>query len=217
MTELFEAIAAADPERARELARTTPELREQRDAQGLLPAMRALYGGDRELAESLLPPGTELNAFEAAAFGRLERLIELLGDRGAANGFSPDGFTPLHLACFSGGPEAARLLVEHGAELEALARSDFARVRPLGTAAFRGDAESGRVLLEAGADPNGRGEGGFTPLHSASQNGDAELVDLLLEHGANPGEALPDGRTPADVAREHGHSELADRLSTRTA
>lgn len=193
-----------------------PELRKQRDAQGLLPAMRALYGGDRELAQSLLPPDTELNVFEAAAFGRLELLAELR-EPGGANGFSPDGFTPLHLACFSGGPAAARLLIEHGAQLETVARSNFAQIRPLGTAAFRGDAESGRVLLEAGADPNGRGEGGFTPLHSASQNGDAELVDLLLEHGANPGEALPDGRSPADLARERGHGELADRLSRRTA
>jgi ankyrin repeat protein len=163
-------------------------------------AMQALYAGDRERAESLLTPGTE-TVFEAAALGRLERLEELLGaEPELARSYSPDGFTPLHLACFSGGAETARLLVERGADLEALARSDFARVRPLGTAAFSGDRAAAAVLLEAGADPNGRGEEGFTPLHSAAQNGDDELVRLLLQHGADADATTEDGRTAADLA-----------------
>jgi ankyrin repeat protein len=118
-------------------------------------AMQALYAGERERAESLLTPGGE-TVFEAAAFGRLERLAELLeAEPELVNAYSSDGFTPLHLACFSGGAETARLLVERGADLEAISRASFARVRPLGTAAFSGDRESARVLLEAGADPHG--------------------------------------------------------------
>jgi uncharacterized protein len=73
-------------------------------------------------------------------------------------------------------------------------------VRPLGTAAFARDHESARVLLEAGGDPNGPGEGGFTPLHTAAQNGDVELVRLLLGHGADANAAASDGRTPRDLA-----------------
>ena len=174
--------------------------------------MQALYAGDRAGGEALLTPGSE-TVFEAAAFGRVGRLRELLSEQpDLARSWSEDGFTPLHLACFAGGAEATRLLVERGADLEALARASFAQVRPLGTAAFSGDRESAAVLLEAGADPNGRGESGFTPLHSAAQNGDLEFVRLLLRHGADAGATSSDGRTPADLAREAGHEECAALL-----
>ena len=163
-------------------------------------AMQALYAGERERGETLLEPGRE-TVFEAAAFGRVARLEELLSERPElARSWSEDGFTPLHLACFAGGAEATRLLVERGADLEALSTASFAKVRPLGTAAFARDHESARVLLAAGAAPSGPGEGGFTPLHTAAQNGDTELVRLLLEHGADAGSTTSDGRTPADLA-----------------
>ena len=163
-------------------------------------AMQALYAGERERGESLLTPGQE-TVFEAAAFGRVARLAELLSEQPELMGaWSEDGFTPLHLACFAGGAETTRLLVERGADLEVLSTASFAKVRPLGTAAFARDHDSARVLLEAGADPNGAGEGGFTPLHTAAQNGDVELVRLLLEHGADPGATAADGRAPRDLA-----------------
>ena len=159
-------------------------------------AMEALYAGERERGAALLEPGRE-SVFEAAAFGRVARLEELLvAEPELVRSWSEDGFTPLHLACFAGGAETTRLLVARGADLEALSTAGFAKVRPLGTAAFARDHESARVLLEAGADPNGAGEGGFTPLHTAVQNGDAELVRLLLEHGADP--LAPPGTWPKE-------------------
>jgi uncharacterized protein len=163
-------------------------------------AMQALYAGERERGESLLAPGQE-TLFEAAAFGRVARLGELLSEQPELMGaWSEDGFTLLHLACFAGGAEATRLLVERGADLEALSTASFAKVRPLGTAAFARGHESAAALLEAGADPNAPGEGGFTPLHTAAQNGDVELVRLLLAHGADPGVTAADGRAPRDLA-----------------
>lgn len=146
----------------------------------------ALYRGDRAAAETAAD-GAELDVFDAAALGRVDRLRELL-DREPllVEGLSDDGFTPLHLACFAGGVEAVRLLVERGAPLERLAEAPFARVRPLGTAVFARRPDAARVLLEAGADPNGAGEGGFLPLHTAEASGDAELARLLREHGAHP-------------------------------
>jgi uncharacterized protein len=181
----------------------------------LSPAMRALYAEGREAAEALLPRDAELGVFEAAAFGRLERLADLLSAHPElVNAYSSDGFTPLHLACFSGGSEATRLLIERGADLEALAQASFARVRPLGTAAFSRDHERARALLEAGADPNARAEGGFTPLHSAAQNGDVELVRLLLRYGGDRSVAAADGRKPVDLAREAGHEECAALLGS---
>jgi uncharacterized protein YndB with AHSA1/START domain len=215
-TELLEALAAGDDERAVELATRHPHLRLEPDEDGLLPAMRALYLRGRELAETLAPPEGATDVFLAAALGRVPRLRTLLDEDAArARSFSPDGFTPLHLACFSGGAEAVRVLIEHDAPLEELARSPFARVRPLGTAAFSRALDCSRELLDSGADPNGTGEGGFVPLHTAAQNGDLELVRLLLERGADPSRTAPDGRTPERLARDAGHEGVADVLAGR--
>jgi ankyrin repeat protein len=116
-------------------------------------ALQALYEGDRERAEQLRAPDDELLAYEAAAFGRTDRLRRLLQEDPAnARTWSPDGFTALHLAIFGGSEEAVRLLIEQGADVDALATSDVARVRPLGTAAFVGRPDLEKLLLEAGAD-----------------------------------------------------------------
>ena len=144
----------------------------------------ALYRGDRDAAEAEAA-GAELDVFDAAALGRVERLRELLdADPELVRTLSDDGFTPLHLACFAGGADAVRLLVERGAPLERLAEASFARVRPLGTAVFAGQVEAARILLEAGADPNGGDSGEHRPLQTAEANGNEELAGLLREHGA---------------------------------
>lgn len=162
-------------------------------------ALQALYQGDEERARQLLPPDGELSVFEAAAFGRVERLAEILrGDPAQARSFSEDGFTALHLAVFGRQEEAARVLLEAGADPNVLATSSLARVPPLGTAAFVQSVPLARLLLDHGADPNRPGEGGFTALHAAAQNGDEELARLLLERGADRGVAADDGRRPSD-------------------
>jgi uncharacterized protein len=152
-------------------------------------AMQALYEGDRERAEGVLPPDDELDVFHAAAFARTARIREILAtDQAAAHAWSPDGFTALHLAAFSDADEAARLLVEAGADLEARSRHEtIIGVRPLNTCAFARAQRVARVLLEAGADPNGEGEQGVTPLMAARAQEDEELARLLIEHGAEEG------------------------------
>ena len=170
-------------------------------------ALQALYQGDEEKARELLGPDDELTVFEAAAFGRLDRLRQIIDeDPSLANAFSDDGFTALHLAIFGGQEEAMRVLLERGADPNVLSTSDIAKVPPLGTAAFVRSVPLARLLLDSGADPNGRGEGGFTALHSAAQNEDEELARLLLERGADPSLTADDGKKPADFG-------LADLLS----
>jgi ankyrin repeat protein len=138
--------------------------------------------------------------FEAGAFGRVERLAEILGDDPAqAKAFSEDGFTALHLAVFGRQEGAARVLLEAGADPNVLATSSFAPVPPLGTAAFVRSVPLARLLLDHGADPNRPEAGGFTALHAAAQNGDEELARLLLERGADPSLAAKDGRRPGDL------------------
>ena len=163
-------------------------------------ALQALYQGDEQRARELLPPDGELSVFEAAAFGRSERLEEILRDDPAqASAFSDDGFSALHLAVFGGQEASARTLLDHGADPNVLATSEIARVRPLGTAAFARSVPLARLLLDQGADVDGQGEGGFTALHTAAQNGDEELARLLLERGADRNAVTEDGRRPADL------------------
>ena len=152
--------------------------------------MQALYRGDRDEAERLHTESSELDVFEAAALGDLERLRGVLGaDPDAAKAWSPDGFTALHYAAYFDGPEATRVLLDHGADLEAVSTNEeFApQARPLHSAVAAGRVDVVEALLEAGADPNARQHGGFTPLMAAEQTGDLDLAELLIRYGAVAG------------------------------
>jgi uncharacterized protein len=165
-------------------------------------ALQALYEGDTERAQQLLPPDGLLSVFEAAAFGRTERLAAILSDDSSlASARAEDGFTALHLAVFAKQPKAVRLLLDRGADVDALSTGQIARVPPLGTAVFVRSPPLARLLLDAGADVNRQGAGGFTALHSAAQSGDVELVKLLLERGADPGMRASDGTRAVDHAQ----------------
>lgn len=145
--------------------------------------MQALYSGEVDRALSLLGPDEGLTVFEAAAFGRTERLRSLLRtDPEQAHAVSADGFTALHLAVFGKQEEAARILIEHGADLDAISSASFAQVTPLGTAAFVRSLQLAAILLEAGADPSPTV--GEPPLATAQANADQELLALLRSYGA---------------------------------
>ena len=205
---IFEAIAAGDLERVRQLIAEDPSQARARDEQGLSAVIQARYHGRDDIVTVLLETVSRLDVFEAAAVGRVERVRELLdGDRELVSAFSTDGFTPLHLAAFFGHAEVAELLLERGADVASVARNQM-RVMPLHSAAAGKHVAIARLLVEHGADVNASQERGFTPLHAAAQNGDVELARLLLEGGADPEPATEDGRRAADFAAEKGHDEV---------
>jgi ankyrin repeat protein len=146
--------------------------------------MAALYRGENARARDLAE-GAELDVFEAAALGGVERLRELLAvDPGLVRLRMDDDFTALHYAAFFGTPAAAELLIERGADVNAFADNELG-VHPLNSAVAAGQRETARLLLEHGADANARTRSGFSPLDAARENGDAELADLLRAHGAS--------------------------------
>jgi uncharacterized protein len=148
------------------------------------PVLQALYAGDEERARDAAR-NRDLDVFEAAALNEADRLRALLEeDASRASAREVDDFTALHYAAFFGGPEAARVLVEHGADVNAFARNEQLEVTPLHSAAAARQVETARILLERGADANAEQRGGFTAMDAAKQNGDAELRELLLAHGA---------------------------------
>jgi uncharacterized protein len=153
--------------------------------------LQALYAGDRDNVDRLLAADPKFDVFEASAFGRSDQLRQLLDeDPSRANAFGDDGFHPLGLACFFGHPEAARLLLESGADVNALSTNEHVQTAAIHAAAAAAGDEATRyelvkLALEHGADPNLPQGGGFRAIDAARQNGDARVQQLLLEHGAN--------------------------------
>jgi hypothetical protein len=107
--------------------------------------MRAAYrGGD--VFEAVRAANPPLEPFDRIMVGESDGLP-------APDAWTPDGFTPLHIAAFAHNVEAARSLLEAGADPNVYATASFARVTPLGTCAFAGAEAIAELLLEHGADP----------------------------------------------------------------
>ena len=208
----FELLQAGDTDGLRQLLEQDTTSSEARDSTGVSLLMHSLYRGRRDLAELIAGKKKALDIFEATSLGHLARLKQCLRDDASAiNSHSKDGFTALHFACFFGQPEAARLLIESGAAVNAVAANPM-QVMPLHSAAAVRNLHAARLLLEHGAPVNARQQGGWVPIHAAAQNGDRPMIELLLQHHADPKLANDEGKTPAMVAREKGHEEIAALL-----
>ena len=89
--------------------------------------------------------------------------------------------TPLHLASSKGSGETVKLLIEHGADVNAL---DGKHSTPLHLAASSQLALKGnvvRLLLSHGANVGAKDERDRTPLQIASSRGLLEIVELLSD------------------------------------
>jgi ankyrin repeat protein len=168
---VFELIDARDADGLRELLARDPSAAAARDESGLTAVMRAAYRGPDILAVVLeaKPP---LDPFDRILAGEHDGLP-------APDAWTPDGFTGLHVAAFAHNADAARALLEAGADANAISTAPFAQVTPLGTCAFAGANDVARVLLEHGADPELAVEEHARPALVARSNGNEELAALL--------------------------------------
>lgn len=192
MATIFDSIRAGDLDAVRAAIKEDPGAASARDGSGRSAVRAALYIGRQEVADVVLEASPELDVFDAAAVGDVDRLTELLdADPGLLGAFSEDGYTPLHFTAFFKRGPATRLLLDRGAEVGAVARNDM-KVQPLHSAVAAGSREIAAALLLAGADVNARQEGGYTPLMGAEASGDEELVRLLMDHGAEEAASAPE-------------------------
>jgi ankyrin repeat protein len=91
------------------------------------------------------------------------------------------GWTPLHVAAYTGDAEMVRVLLKHHAKVDARDKRDLT---PLLWTAFGGKEDVAQVLLSNGADVNARGKDGRTTLDLAKNTLNDKLIELLRERGA---------------------------------
>jgi hypothetical protein len=164
------------------------------------PLQRAALAGDTAALEAGL--GLEPKALAAGSRGELDEpllsdalehpdtlraLLEMGLD---PNQTGASGHTPLMAAARLDLPDAALVLLDHGAAIdagagEAAAQSDLS-----------GDASCMRAAPGA-ADAPGR-----TALSYAAERASPKLVRLLLDHGATAGKLDSSGRRPADYLKD---------------
>ena len=141
-----------------------------------------------------------------------------------------DGQTALMLAARTGNVAVAKLLVEHGADVNR--REQF--TRPVGgdVGGGRGPRGDGRVPRVEGRRPVGsrarpttgttqisseprvqyRPTGGLTPLLYAARAGCLGCVTAMLDAGADVDRPNPDGMTPMMMALDNGYPDVARYL-----
>ena len=130
--------------------------------------------------------------------------VNMLGDNGTA----------LHEASIRGHLEFARMLIEHGADVNA---QDYRKSTPLHLASMRVHVELAQMLLERGADVNAQGDFNSTPLHLALEGGHVDFAQMSLERGADVNAQDNHKSTPLHLALKGGHVDFARMLIERGA
>jgi len=155
---IFEAAATGQTMRVQELTSQDKSLANSFAADGFMPLGLAVFFGHPETVELLLSAGANVNATTRETMK----------------------VTPLASAAAAGQLGIARVLIAHGANVNAQAENDFT---PLHEVAARGDLEFATLLLDHGADINGRTKDGKTPLAFAEEHKQTAMLKLLRDKG----------------------------------
>jgi uncharacterized protein len=226
---LIAATLRDDDEEAERLLSNDPELVHSRNMFGASIVHAAHFGRSSAVSQLLDEHSVALDPMIAVEIGRLDLVRQAIADDNTfATHFTDSGSTALHGAAYWGQVEVAEVLLDAGADPNAVSRDAFLQIAPLGAAVATTPGipqpsddedvvlELVRLLLERGAAVNARRKDGMTALHGVAFRGLARVAQELLDAGADPILAATDGRhrdeTPADTALAQGHLLLAADL-----
>lgn len=154
--------------------------------------------------------------FQAVEAGETNEVVEMLKEQPSLIKKENEyGLTLLGIAAHYGKFEVIQVLLQFGAEVNAISHSKLSFI-PQNTAlhaaiAGKKSIEVIELLLQNGADCNIVDSEGFTPLHIAAFEGNIIIADLLLKHGAKLN-LSKNGKTPIQIAEERGNIDFVNFL-----
>jgi uncharacterized protein len=208
----IDAIKAGEFDRVKAMVSAEPELIDARSRTGDSAILTAVYHRQKEIVNLLVARGATMTIFDACAAGEIERAERLLDDApDSINIYSPDGWTPLHLAAFFGHVKIAELLLAHKADVAARSRNSNGNT-PLHAALAGNHKFVAGLLIGAGADVNAGDAAQWRPLHIAAANNNLDAMRTLIAQGADVTASNGDGKTALSLAQEKNQREAAALL-----
>ena len=122
------------------------------------------------------------------------------------------GWTPLHLAAHYGNLDIVKILLDYGADIEAVSKNAIANT-PISAAAWGNHLDIVEYLLERGAKVDARNAWGSTALRRAIDADRLLLAALLLKHGADPNVADNEGISPLKASIKAEKKQAVELMS----
>ena len=141
-----------------------------------------------------------------------DRVIRLVEGGIEVDAHDRYGKTPLMVASAFGNVEAAKALLDLGADIEARDRERSAVAVHYAARAGHVGMAMARLLLARGADLDLRTTAGETALHVAAYYNHAGMIELLVEGGAAIDAADNVAVAPLQYARREGRAKAVDML-----
>lgn len=195
---------------------------------GVTALQAAAGGGHVRAALLLLEGGANVNgkgsigttALQDAARNGHVDMVKLLLLKKPDTNCGISGSSPLLAAVNGGHLAVAKVLMEHGVDVNYTAGGSFDRT-VLQVAAGYGDLQLVELFITHNAEINARPnkDSGRTALQAAAEGGYLEVTEFLLKSGAdvNGNPAKSHGRTALQAAAGNGHLQLVEHLITRKA
>lgn len=186
LSSFFRAVQMDDATTVRKMVGTVVNANERNPLGGEPALVLAIREGAKSVVQDLLAhPGLDLErtavngntALMMAAFKRDGETTRALLDKGAK--VNQPGWTALHYAAAGGDDKIAQLLIERGAQIDALSPRPTGAITPLMMAAREGHDAMVRLLLARGAKPGLKNTEGFTAAQLARQAGHDKLAEVL--------------------------------------